>query len=197
MFCQPCENSNDLGKCFASSWNLCSLLLEEVHRWNCPVSPGFVHIYNISIYNAKPLEVKDWTWACRDYTTWRFELRGGTSSSPSWSSPGSRPWTKIMKEQKRTAENCDKTKEVILAQHICTIIQASTKVQGYALRPEGVKKAHLWKRVGVPDLHIKTWGYLHNALVPTKNFWGKDFCSNRYNSSWTLSCLLWCFWPWS
>ena len=42
-----------------------------------------------------------------------------------------------------TAENCDKTKEVILAQHKCTIIQASTKVQGYALRPEGVKKAHL------------------------------------------------------
>ena len=41
------------------------------------------------------------------------------------------------------AENCDKTKEVILAQHICRIIQASTKVQGYALRPEGVKKAHL------------------------------------------------------
>ena len=53
MFCQPCENSNDLGKCFASSWNLCSLLLEEVHRWNCPVSPGFVHIYNISIYICK------------------------------------------------------------------------------------------------------------------------------------------------
>ena len=64
--------------------------------------------------NAKPLEVKDWTWACRDYTTWRFELRGGTSSSPSWSSPGSRPWTKIMKEQRKLNVSVKSTRSLIL-----------------------------------------------------------------------------------
>ena len=115
---QPCENSNNLGICFASLVRI-QMILENVlqargtfvrfclKRFIVGTVPSVLvsfifttfpfTTFFFTIYNAKPLEVKDWTWACRDYTTWRFELRGGTSSSPSWSSPGSRPWTKWVK----------------------------------------------------------------------------------------------------